>query len=729
MSHVPRSARLARDLRAVIWGLHPASFTRGVLVAMEYLLVNPFSTGTRSGAPSGVDAYIRLAATHLRAHGPVRIISPPVESTRREVQEWVREQVLRLDPAEVVIEAPESRAATLLVPNSYFTHVRLHCPAALAQHHEGVPVDFDALHEEINVVRSASLVTSPSNVLARELSSVLPRREIGVYRHPPPTPVLPSPERDVDVTFLGRNQRLKGSDFLADVLRKLPPRTRVVLAGAGVDLLRLGRGIRCEVERQVFIDGHARDALLARSRVVLLPSRFESFSMVLGEAFAAGTPVVAWDSGAPAELAPAPLLRIAPFADVHAFVAHVHDTLGGALPERHEFDSVMQEWQQSFDQGIRWLRRVATDGSVASCPPPPDYRATHRVSGRSPILPHILSGTLMSETPAGPFRIRRKLRKLRRDPKAFLRDSRFPVVRELMVRFSADAVDANRDEPRTLGSALWTKNGLEVERLQKRIAESDLATVVFTFRSASKFANRPLLRDLLSDKDFVGFRDRYLFAFEFDLNGRFQNHTDLPALLRASDTWNKRVIGGIRNAVFLDPDNILPFLVRATDHEVRLVICATERWRRPDLIDTMSDQVDVLIATRALLATRNLRARRMIEIEDESMFPAALRQVIIDHKDKEKNLLIPVFGDSGYIDDIDELNSSRADAVLLLDSSPEPIVGESFADIIEDLALRTRALLLRETRFHQYCDSCDRGDIRALLRMSLEDGCRYDVRS
>jgi glycosyltransferase involved in cell wall biosynthesis len=117
-------------------------------------------------------------------------------------------------------------------------------------------------------------------------------------------PAIPA-ERTVDVVFLGRMTPLKGCDILMRAIgvasRQLGRRVAAVMAGTGPSLERLklmARSIEADVSFPGWIDATARDALLARARVIAIPSIWpEPFGLAGLEAAASGVPAVAFDVG------------------------------------------------------------------------------------------------------------------------------------------------------------------------------------------------------------------------------------------------------------------------------------------------------------------------------------------------------------------------------------------------------------------------------------------------
>lgn len=142
-----------------------------------------------------------------------------------------------------------------------------------------------------------------------------------------PSPPLP----DRYLLFLGRVAPNKGIPLLLEAMARLPPAERLPLVLMGRDwgererleslAQRLGLG------PSLLWLGHVADrgayrAVVRRAAAVVLPSEWEAFGLVLLEAMAAGTPVVATAvGGVPEVLEAGRAGRLVPYGDAEALAA------------------------------------------------------------------------------------------------------------------------------------------------------------------------------------------------------------------------------------------------------------------------------------------------------------------------------------------------------------------------------------------------------------------------
>ncbi|MGB7767568.1 MAG: glycosyltransferase [Verrucomicrobiia bacterium] len=112
---------------------------------------------------------------------------------------------------------------------------------------------------------------------------------------------VPPQPKQFDVAWMGRVHPQKGIDDLLATLAWLKqqlPDFRAVIIGKSRDQLEpvIGRmGLQENVTFSGLVSEEEKFRLLKRSRVFVMPSRYESWGIVIGEALACGVPVVAYE--------------------------------------------------------------------------------------------------------------------------------------------------------------------------------------------------------------------------------------------------------------------------------------------------------------------------------------------------------------------------------------------------------------------------------------------------
>ena len=325
---------------------------------MRYVLINPFPSTRRNG----ITTYVQHVQHMLEARGiACTCIANDRQVPRAEYQASVRDEICaRFEPDDVLIEAPEAGAATLLVPAPYRVHIRLHCPSAFVHRHNGTPVASEQFQNELHVVRTAHIASSPSYALLRELAPHVDVSGVHVYKNPPPAPLARPPAKTHDVVFMGNFSRIKGVDFLNPLLRRFPPHYSAAMAGRFSEDFEIASDVRCRVRVGAHVPGAERLTLLAGARVALSLSRFENCSMMVLESLAVGTVVAGWRVGGHPEIAGPSLMRLVPFGDLDALAAAVAAAVDGPYPAAAEFRAATAALRDEFGEGWAHMWRIAT---------------------------------------------------------------------------------------------------------------------------------------------------------------------------------------------------------------------------------------------------------------------------------------------------------------------------------------------------------------------------------
>lgn len=167
-------------------------------------------------------------------------------------------------------------------------------------------------------------VVVQSDAMRRELEPLLPRAHFRkIASGVEDSAFLPGPEKGEYVLFLGRiDIQHKGLDLLMEAWRKVcgPKKIPLVIAGEGPARLEMEAQVqRDNLQSQIRfvgrIEGPAKNELLARSRLVVMPSRYETFGISALEAMAAAKPVVCFDIPHLNEIAVPPWAEYAPMFD------------------------------------------------------------------------------------------------------------------------------------------------------------------------------------------------------------------------------------------------------------------------------------------------------------------------------------------------------------------------------------------------------------------------------
>lgn len=166
------------------------------------------------------------------------------------------------------------------------------------------------------------------------------------------TPVTPDADA-ADILFLGDMRKLKGVDVLLAALARInrTRHTTACLAGDGPDLAAFkAQAEKLNLGGKVSFPGRmgAREAF-RRGRILVMPSRAESFPYVVLEACAAGVPLIASNVGGIAEvLTPDTLV---PPDDSEALACRLAEALAGPLAVAAAAAGTRERLRRDFSAG------------------------------------------------------------------------------------------------------------------------------------------------------------------------------------------------------------------------------------------------------------------------------------------------------------------------------------------------------------------------------------------
>lgn len=161
--------------------------------------------------------------------------------------------------------------------------------------------------------------------------------------------IEPSPDA-ADILFIGEMRHLKGVDVLLDALSLLRPRHKLTacLVGDGPDLDRFrAQAAALKLTEAVHFAGRlpASDAF-RRGRLLVMPSRNESFPYVVLEACAAGVPIIASNVGGIPEVLPPDCL--VPPGEAGMLAARIAQALADMASRRHAAAAAQDNIRRNF---------------------------------------------------------------------------------------------------------------------------------------------------------------------------------------------------------------------------------------------------------------------------------------------------------------------------------------------------------------------------------------------
>lgn len=283
--------------------------------------VTVISCGSQS--EPGVTVEDGVTIHRIRIHRRSRVINRlsrllPRTAERLALARAAARATRRLGLRPDVVEAPEWGAEGLLMRRAARAPVivHLHSPMYTLLQRRGLTLTLDerlAAGLERLAARRADLVTAGAGAA----NEVLPGRQwidparIRVTPMPAAERLLTAPvgawPREPLLVACGRLDRLKAPEVLVDAAAQITadfPNLRVVLIGEadrrdapayadyGVWVAERARGLGVTVELPGRLPWHEVIDYYAKATAVVVPSRYESFSMVAVEAMSCGTPVV-----------------------------------------------------------------------------------------------------------------------------------------------------------------------------------------------------------------------------------------------------------------------------------------------------------------------------------------------------------------------------------------------------------------------------------------------------
>lgn len=331
---------------------------------MTYFLVSPYSNKN-----NGISNYCVFAQKLLVGAG----IDAEIIGNREELRPGELERLIltRAQNEQDIVEVPDSWGLFANNDANVRLHVRLHAPSEFLQRLNGVPVNHQRWQRELGLIRKANWVSSPSLANYQAYENIGPLcSDVRIFPNPVIPGLAPYGEKDIDVVYIGRLDKVKGADYLYQLLLHLPRNLRIAVLGINeADFCRAFSFTPSEnIEFYGWVSNEEKEHVLARAKVCAILSRFESYSLVAAEAITKRCHLVAWNVGGLAECFPLSTVKLVNQGDVANFSALILDALGLLSPNP---DDIRQFVARNNEKYVAAVRQILS-GREQNVPPTHD---------------------------------------------------------------------------------------------------------------------------------------------------------------------------------------------------------------------------------------------------------------------------------------------------------------------------------------------------------------------
>lgn len=676
---------------------------------INYVIIDPIGNKFK-----GITVYTELLEARIK-----KIINPVIlkkkDEDRVTFQKKINQYIeANFSPQNTIIEAPETGASTIFLDKKWIVHIRLHCLQALSNVYDGKIYDRNVLEEDLICIKKASFISGPSKFIINQTKNIINIEDSICYPNPVPVYKDIYHQKDVDVLFLGRFQKLKGIQFLPEICQNI--KGKIVIAGDGAKkFVHKNKLDATPIEN---VHGYIKDELISKAKQVIIPSLFESFSMVAVEALANNALVVAWNNNAIIEIANAPLVRCAKFGDTLEFRSIIQDnlTLYKSISPGEYYKAVCQ-LDGNFIGGFK---KILTMDRLLH------KRNVYLVDGKY-FIPKIEVGMESSWT--------RKIKKLKRNPYKFFMDSKLlnifanKKIKNQMINKNEKKVNIN--------STISSNNAINMNKysfvnpimigIEKPIKlipnEINMASEnnLLLFISDKK-DNQDILNYIDRIDDVVLFRDRHFFICKYEESG-VASLLSCTDIVNSIDRVNKEFLNSFSHIVFVNPSSNFLYAVRFCTEKSKIIVALTDEFNSKEILSP--DYIDILICPKNIVLKDIYDYRRYFLYQSKTEFFNVLRHSLRESLPKPHNMFIPVLNRYFFEKDIDKYRIF--DVLLSLELQEHNI--EKYNDLMK--FIRVKSLMMREEKFLAYKNliefSIENNNFSRLLTLMTYDGVRCYV--
>lgn len=701
-----------------------------------YVFLDPFDR-----IDSGVSSYICLAIIHIERLG---INTKTIKLNKNEKIDDFRKRVPyevgKIQEKILCIEAPESLAATANLSSSLPIHIRLHCSKSLGAAVQGLPYSNFDIEIEQKEINRARYLSAPSWAAYFASLSLFKFPNIPLF-YPNPAPEVKNTNSNpakYDVLFVGRLQFLKGLHYLESSIKQLPDFSFAIASPPTKNWDHSKRkNVSC-------FDGTllTKDEIYNLSNTVIVPSIFETSSMVALEALAYGCQVITWKHLGVSEYLDneSSLIKVTP-NDLDQFIKKIKENAKTYKKKTAVTTGIIN---QKFYDGINQILN-SSDLMLATLIRP-DKEIEH-------YLRKLIGEQTFSMKKKKKSSFAKKAHKLLFHPIAFFRDSKEAKFirrkiherRETKFLILRDKLYPQQARSSTGIAEYIHENTPEQEQLLLPPAvppHSLYAHIPETGRiefspPPSKYAGyiTALFFSSSEDQDFIDELLEKLDEFDdFKYVNRSRLHVgtfnitpeeSALSIINRIDVKNKTNLSKINSIILVNAPASLCLALRSigTNHRVILV-----KSNNNIVVDPHS--IDALITTNP---DNSSEIRRQINLESRHHVPTAIRRVLQEGFPKNPDMLLSLYvgSDCGFTkEEFSRFNSKQYQGIIKVKSSQSQ-PPKNMLDIYETLSQSVVGIAVLESvymRYRSLCESVESGaPPKSLVELCLTDGIIFDV--
>ncbi len=680
-----------------------------------YILVDPIGSQC-----SGITLYVKIAWTMLIQSDFFDLVLIIKKKHEENIEDFRLRLVEEVGfhtslKRHVIVEAPETYASTLYLINMDLKiHIRLHFSSVIGKRIQNTGLAIDDWERENKVLSCADYISSPSFVAEHITRSFFKfQKKISNY----PNPI----ERNSSsinepmfffekyVLFVGRWQNLKGIYWISKLAKELDHINFLIVTDYTPSISRL-KNVKCLKTHEV-----EKNKLYESASCVVLPSIFETASMVGLEAHCYGCPVVFWKHlGLYEYLNEYDKCYAVDSWDYQKMKGNVISIWNNDQKNKKYNVFSFQKINEFFIQGFK----ETIEGKHSSHMPSTPFFDSFNVIDE---LANFENGQILPMIDLNESRLKKKFNKLISNPSRFWKDSKYG--QSFSSSESIPKNDKSKTKPNMGGNDKTSVNSKlfgvvfpEGKIEFKTPPEKPVGVICALFYPIGQ---AKLTEGKGGVIDRLGSFDDFQYLAQPQLQyGAYSpllSESSIESIVERIDLNNKIKLSSIDHLILIDPPTSLAAAFRTVGTRQRIIAVIT------DFCESLPDPlyVDVLVNSTADNISLKEKYRRVINIGETGSLEIGIRRAVQEGVPKTPDMFLPIVGfDSGEADRLMAFNSAYNQCLIHLDKQyriSKQI--SSMSDIHNNMAKHTIELAVLESVYLKYRTILDNLDQDGMMEV------------